>query len=55
MSCEWEKVRGTGHDAPPVYRCETSRSEDQRDACSCCVVCECACERELDDDDDDES
>jgi hypothetical protein len=46
MSCEFEKIKGTGHDSPAEYRCEVSKDTDLEDCSECCTKCKCSCERE---------
>ena len=54
MSCEWEKIKGTGIDEPAVYRCQVSRSEEANEDCpnfntefQCCIKCICDCEEQI--------
>lgn len=43
MPCDWKKVKGSGHDEPPIYACEESKSEDIADCDFCCTKCDCSC------------
>jgi hypothetical protein len=48
MSCDLEKIRGTGHDSPAEYRCEVSKETDVAECGGCCTKCSCSCEFEED-------
>jgi hypothetical protein len=59
MTCDWEKIKGTGIDEPAVFRCTYSHCEDIRLDCpnECCEKCPCDCNEDLetDNEEDDEN
>jgi len=50
MSCEFERIKGTGIDGPEEFRCATSKDTDVEDCLGCCFACGCSCETEEEED-----